>query len=276
MSTIVDEVAETPVPEDAFRTNGLVELLAIDNNGTFLALERSFSVGRGNVVKLFEVLTQGALDVEKENSLFWEGEGIPFEIDPPVQKRELLNFADLGLTVDNLEGMTFGPKLPDGRQTLIVVSDNNFSSTQVTQFIVLAIDFETIPAALPKFETPRAIDEEDAVSELQGDSDDPAIWVHPRKAQQSLVIATQKDGGLVVFDLEGKVKQLILPAPFGNIRCNNVDLIYNFPLGEQLVDLAVASDRENDTLAIFKIDPETGEALQRYRIEYSGDHLRNR
>ena len=40
----------------------------------------------------------------------------------------------------DIEGMTFGPPLPDGRQTLIIVSDNNFGAGQFTQFIVLAVD----------------------------------------------------------------------------------------------------------------------------------------
>jgi myo-inositol-hexaphosphate 3-phosphohydrolase len=79
--------------------------------------------------------------------------------------------------------------------------------------------------------------------------------VHPRIPHRSLVIATQKDGGLVVFDLRGNVLQVILPADFGDIRYNNVDLVYDFKLNGKSVDLAVVSDRENDTLAIFKIDP---------------------
>ncbi|MGD8212446.1 MAG: phytase, partial [Desulfobacterales bacterium] len=224
----VGAVPEEPDPSDAFRTNGLVELLAIDNNGTLLALERAFSVGKGNTVKLYEVRTQGALDVIKESDLFWEEKGIAFEIDPPVAKRLLIDFAQLPITPDNLEGMTFGPKLRDGRQTLIVVSDNNFNSSQVTQFILLGLEMDTLPAARPLVETPRAIDEEGAASTLQGDSDDPAIWVHPKRPWKSLVIATQKDGGLVVFDLKGKVKQKILTALFGAIRYNNVDLVYNF------------------------------------------------
>ena len=35
--------------------------------------------------------------------------------------------------------MTFGPKLPDGRQSLILVSDNNFAATQFTQFLMFAV-----------------------------------------------------------------------------------------------------------------------------------------
>ena len=255
----VDAIPDVPEPPDAFADNGLVELLATDNNGTLLALERSFAVGVGNNIRLYEVRTQGALDVSRVEDLFWETEGIPFEIDPAVEKELLIDFeADLGIDPDNLEGITFGPVLPDGRQSLIVVSDNNFNDSQVTQFIGLALEFDSFPAAQPVLETPYTVDSEDNPDAvLAGDSDDPAIWVNPENPEQSLVIATLKDGGLVTFDLNGDIVEEILPAPFGEIRYNNVDLVYNFELGEETVDLAVASDRENDTLAIWTIDPET-------------------
>ena len=255
----VGEVPDVPIPEDGFRTNGLVELLATDNNGSLLALERAFSAGVGNTVQLYEVKTQGALDVGNLEDLFWEEEGIPFEIDPAVTKELLIDFeADFGITPDNIEGMAFGPKLADGRQSLIVVSDNNFSETQVTQFIALAVDFDSLPAAQPVLETPYTVDEEGNLeAALTGDSDDPAIWINPENPEQSLVIVTLKDGGLATLDLNGEIVEEILPAPFGEIRYNNVDLVYDFQLGEETVDFAVASDRENDTLAIWKIDPET-------------------
>lgn len=136
---VVDPVAEVPDPPGAFRVNGLVDLLPIDDAGTFLAMERSFSVGKGNTVTLYEARTQEATDVAGIDDLFNEGTGttVPFE---PVEKRLLLDFASLGLVPDNLEGLAFGPDLPDGRKLLIVVSDNNFSPAQVTQFIALAVD----------------------------------------------------------------------------------------------------------------------------------------
>ncbi|MEL7225150.1 MAG: esterase-like activity of phytase family protein, partial [Cyanobacteria bacterium J06576_12] len=121
----VSAVPDAPEPADGFRTNGLVELLATDNNGTLLALERSFSVGKGNTVKLFQIQTQGALDVLGTDNLFREealeddGEVLPpgpFVIDPAVIKREILDVErDLGIEPDNLEALAFGPQLPDGR-----------------------------------------------------------------------------------------------------------------------------------------------------------------
>ena len=58
----------------------------------------------------------------------------------PVDKQFVLDVqTDLGIVPDNLEGMAFGPPLPDGRLPLILVSDNNIDPAAVTQFIVLAV-----------------------------------------------------------------------------------------------------------------------------------------
>ena len=139
---VVNPVAEIPVPADQFRVNGLVELLPLDNLGTMLALERSFSVGAeggGNTIWLYEIETQGATDVSGKFSLLNEA-------FTPVTKRLILNVeSDLGIEPDNIEGMTFGPALPDGRLPLILVSDNNFAATQSTQFIVLAVELTSTP-----------------------------------------------------------------------------------------------------------------------------------
>jgi hypothetical protein len=66
----------------------------------------------------------------------------------PVSKRLLLDLNDLGITLDNVEGLTFGPQLSDGRQSLILVSDNNFSTTQFTQFLAFGVTFVPEPGAL--------------------------------------------------------------------------------------------------------------------------------
>ena len=39
----------------------------------------------------------------------------------------------------NVEGITLGPKLADGRQSVVFVSDNDFSPRQVTQFVLFAM-----------------------------------------------------------------------------------------------------------------------------------------
>jgi hypothetical protein len=53
----------------------------------------------------------------------------------PAPKRPVADFAHLGLPrLDNTEGMCWGPRLANGRRSLVVVSDDNFSARQITQF----------------------------------------------------------------------------------------------------------------------------------------------
>lgn len=121
--------------------NGLTELLAIDPAGHFLALERAFGL-RGLQVKLYQLATGGATDTSSIASLQGDVSGIS-----PIRKQLVLNFADTPLAVDNLEGMTLGPRLPDGSQSLLLVSDNNFDGVRAasqdgaraTQLILLRL-----------------------------------------------------------------------------------------------------------------------------------------
>ena len=147
ISEYVYEVGPWAEPSPIFGVNGIVEVLPIDDVGTMLVMERSFSVGgvlgggTGNVVVINEVSTQDATDVLGIDALFDGGSPIAFT---PVTQREVFAFDDLGIPIDNIEGMTFGPSLPDGRHTLVIVSDNNFSPGQFTQFVVLALDIDPV------------------------------------------------------------------------------------------------------------------------------------
>ncbi|HSM83148.1 MAG TPA: esterase-like activity of phytase family protein [Nodosilinea sp.] len=113
--------------------NGVTALLAIDPGGHFLALERAFGL-RGIQVKLFQLATGGAADTSATVSLRGDVSGLA-----PVRKQLVLDFADTSLAVDNLEGMTLGPRLPDGSQSLLLVSDNNFEADRATQIILLRL-----------------------------------------------------------------------------------------------------------------------------------------
>jgi hypothetical protein len=145
ISEYVYEVGPWAEPSAIFGVNGIVELLPIDDVGTMLVMERSFSVGgvlgggTGNVVVINEVSTAGATDVLEVDALYDGGSPVGFT---PVSQEEVFAFDDLGIPIDNIEGLTFGPNLPDGRRTLVIVSDNNFSAGQFTQFIVLAADIQ--------------------------------------------------------------------------------------------------------------------------------------
>jgi len=88
----------------------------------------------------------------------------------------------------------------------------------------------------------------------RGDAaDDPAIWIHPHNPAESTIIGTQKDsGGLRIYDLAGQEIQYL---PDGNM--NNVDLRYGFPLGDENVAIVAASNRSNNSIAIYKVNPDT-------------------
>ncbi|MEH2422652.1 MAG: phytase [Nostoc sp.] len=255
---ITDTIAQAPKPSTGSSDNGLADLLAIDNRGTLLALERSFSAGVGETIKIYEVSLQGATDIsfyDSLNNLSAE----QLAAIKPAQKRLLLNLNNLNLPtdanhptgVDNIEGITFGPKLADGRQSIVLVSDNNFGSTQYTQILTLGADL--VPTAAPTLETrPDLFDDPALPTSQRADADDPAIYVNATNSADSLVLTSVKNAGLRVYDLSGNLLQTVNP---GGIRYNNIDLQYGFKLGNQAVDIAVASDRSNDKLAIFKINP---------------------
>jgi hypothetical protein len=133
---VTDPIAEPPVPSTQFAVSGLVELLPL-NNEFMLSMERSFSVGApltGNTIKLYSVAFPGASDVNGLDSIAGALGSLR-----TVDKTLLLNLNTLGLPLDNVEGMTLGPTLPDGRRSLLLVSDNNFAPSQFTQFLLFAV-----------------------------------------------------------------------------------------------------------------------------------------
>jgi 3-phytase len=86
---------------------------------------------------------------------------------------------------------------------------------------------------------------------VQGDADDPAIWINPINPEKSLIIGTDKTGNaLYVFDLKGKIVQKI----GGILRPNNVDVEYGLPLAGRTTDIVVATERNARRLRIFAID----------------------
>jgi 3-phytase len=87
-------------------------------------------------------------------------------------------------------------------------------------------------------------------------ADDPAVWVHADDPARSLVLGTDKKGGLHAFDLEGRRVQVVSEGS----RPDNVDILYDFRLGGRVVDLAVAGSRAADApgVKIWAIDRATG------------------
>jgi hypothetical protein len=112
---------------------GLTELLAIDQGGHFLSLERAFGF-TGFGAKIYQVFTGAATDTSRIASLKGEIKAVQ-----PVKKKLILDLKDLDIKLDNLEGITFGPRLSDGSQSLILISDDNFKKEQRTQFLLFRL-----------------------------------------------------------------------------------------------------------------------------------------
>ncbi len=137
-----DPVVAPPNPSDALAAAGLVELLALDDE-RYLALERMYAEGsvgmpgnNGMNVRLYEVDRSRATDIQTSNSLLESG----LEQVVPVEKQLVLDLATLDIPLSNLEGMTFGPRLADGRRSLLMISDDNFSATQFTQVLLFGVN----------------------------------------------------------------------------------------------------------------------------------------
>lgn len=131
----LDPVAYAPIIPGAFKVNGIPDMLDL-GNGQLLIIERSFSTGRlACTIKVFTINVKGATNIINNPSLIHNNQ------ITLVKKQLLLNMDDLGVFTDNIEGVTFGPVLPNGHQTLLFVADNNFAAYQRSQFFL----FEIIP-----------------------------------------------------------------------------------------------------------------------------------
>ena len=106
--------------------NGVSEILAHGPHH-LLVLERSYSAGAGFGARLYRIDTRAGSDTLALDALTPTNHR-------PVPKTLVADLAALGLTPDNIEGMTWGPPV-QGRCVLVFVSDDNFNPAQVTQFI---------------------------------------------------------------------------------------------------------------------------------------------
>ena len=141
----------TPITQPGqFGVAGLVDML-YTGNGNYLALERGFTITNdpsvtGYDIRLYQFNLNGATNVSGVDDL----DNITYSA---VTKSLVLDFATLGIPLDNLEGIAFGPSNGNDH-TLIVVGDDNFSTgngngtgtpAQFTQ--VLAFNATVVPEA---------------------------------------------------------------------------------------------------------------------------------
>ena len=131
----LDALPIKPTIESDWNINGISEILAV-NDHTLMVMERAWAKGRDDhsFVKLYLVDLNRAENVIDNPS---------FVKSPPkpLTKTLLFDFDTLNMHIDNIEGVTFGPKLSNGHQSLIFCVDNNFGKAQIQQFFL----FEVMP-----------------------------------------------------------------------------------------------------------------------------------
>lgn len=108
--------------------------------------------------------------------------------------------------------------------------------------------------ALPRVVLQADITEIKATAQTQamprlGDvADDPAIWFNQTNAERSLIFGTNKTAGLHSYNLQGQQKQFLATG-----RLNNVDVAYQTKLADKTIDIAGASLRDDNSIAMFTI-----------------------
>jgi hypothetical protein len=138
---------------------GLVvsEVLAV-NDHEFLVLERDSKRGaEARVKKIFRIDLEGATDIKDREKL--PKDAVPEGV-VPVRKALFLDLLEprLGLAGADfpakIEGLAFGPDLPDGRHLLIVTNDNDHTPTVPTWVWAFAVDKDSLPHFRPQVFAP--------------------------------------------------------------------------------------------------------------------------
>ncbi len=129
-----DNIAYAANPVGKFKINGIPDILYLGSN-KMLVLERSYSTGHLNcTIKVFIINLNNATDITNLPLKNNTGKFVP------VTKKLVLNMDDLGIYIDNIEGVTFGPDLPNGHKSLLFIADNNFSASQLSQLLLFEVN----------------------------------------------------------------------------------------------------------------------------------------
>ncbi|MDB4934741.1 MAG: hypothetical protein JWP87_1713 [Labilithrix sp.] len=135
--------ATDPSPHDR-GDYGVADLAALSSDD-LLVLERGWARGAGNTARIYRVSLADPITSCLANPALAD--------DAPVLQKQLVvdlaKVAARGLPatrqkqdaplLDNYEGLAIGPVLPDGRWSLILVSDDNGRSDQFARIVVLAV-----------------------------------------------------------------------------------------------------------------------------------------
>jgi 3-phytase len=141
---------------------------------------------------------------------------------------------------------------------LLLVTDEDGSNFKMLSFADIAAGLRISAGASsdprtinkPSVPTVTATVETVAVPSFGDAADDPAIWANPANPAQSLIVATDKKGGLFVYDMQGRIVQDLRDG-----KMNNVDLREGFQLGGKSVILVTASNRTDRSIGIYRLDP---------------------
>lgn len=190
--------------------------------------------------------TSGALSVSKGTLLATDPEARELRAYQPAAKG-WDSMATLSLDgIDEPEWLS-GRATANGLQVLII--DDNDGATYQTRIN----DLPQPPAAEPALPIVLPIVATEPVPSVGDAADDPAIWVHPQRPEHSRVLGTDKRAGLGVYDLDGQQLQFLAVG-----RLNNVDVRSGFIVNGKQADLAVASNRDHNSLHLFAIDTQSG------------------
>jgi hypothetical protein len=140
----IDRIAKVPFAAGTI-VKGVVELLALSDT-EMLALERTYveeaaRPGQGtNQAQVYRISIDGATDVSSVPSLKEASSAVPVRKTLVLDLFSVANLSpDLAPSLDNFEGLAFGPRLADGRPSLVMVSDDNFSEDQRTWFLLFRL-----------------------------------------------------------------------------------------------------------------------------------------
>jgi predicted extracellular nuclease len=256
---MVGSVPDEPLPSGAFHTNGISEIVALDQS-QLLVLERSFSAGVGNRCRLYLADLEGATDIHEIVALADAAAGAP----RPVTKVLVADLADFGIKPDNLEAITFGPVLPDGRRLLVMMADNNFQpSVQDNQVLVFAVSGVSGPLAevsrpqvhdiqgaghISPFVGRCVVGVEGVVTAILGQRSGQAFWMQgvesdddPSTSEGVLVAALEGTAAVAVGDVvrvDGRVEERSwgLELPVTRIVASHLEVAgHDLPLLEAVV-----------------------------------------
>ncbi len=137
---LLDRIEKKP-SDGEFGVNGVTDILGYAEN-KLLVIERSYSSGyknEGNTIKIYTVDYADAVNTITTDKLTKDNYY-------PVKKELVFNFESIrheltNKSIDNIEGITFGPKLMNGNNSLIFISDNNFNTMgqQLNQLILMEL-----------------------------------------------------------------------------------------------------------------------------------------